>query len=288
MADTRLLDVVADDTAVVTARAAGDRRGRRRTTLPVVVLLGVVLAATVAGPWVVSDPGRTVTTAFRVPDADHLLGTDNLGRDVLARTVAGGAGLVSVALCATSVACLVGVGLGLALTGRWRGRGLLAFLLDVLLVVPSILMLMVLVFGLGSGALTMVVVMTAVTAPFMARYTRALVGPVLRSDYVQAAVLAGDRRRVVLVREVLPVVAVPLLTDAGARFVGGLYLVASAGFLGFDPLGGRADWATMVSDGLAGVALNPWACLAPAVAIALVAVPANVLVDRAGLGVVAR
>ena len=81
-------------------------------------------------------------------------------------------------------------------------------------------------------------------------------------------------------REIVPNLVGPLLADAGARFVGALYMVASAGFLGFNPLGGDGDWATMIQTNLDGLGKNPWASLAPALAVVSITVPANLLADR--------
>ncbi len=245
-----------------------------------ILLVGAVGFAFV-GPLFATGSETAVAAGYLPPGEGGLLGTDGLGRDVWQRLAAGGAGLLLVAALATGVAMLVGISLGLVLTSRRplaRGVG---FVVDLLLVVPSMLTMMVLVFGLGSGVPTMVLVMTVASVPFVARFTRAAALPVLRSDYVLAARLGGDGWPRVFVRDVLPNLAGPLLADAGTRFIGALYLVAAAGFLGFSPLGGDSDWATMVQAGLEGIRLNPWASLAPALAIAAVTVPANILVDRA-------
>lgn len=243
-------------------------------------VLGLLVAAALVGPAFVKDASLSVGPGYG-PRADGLpLGTDGLGRDVWRRLVAGGSGLVLVAALATASAMVVGVTLGLALTSRrWAAR-LLAVALNLLLVIPAMLTMMVLVFGLGSGVPVMVLIMGVASVPFVARFTRSVAAPVLGSDYVLAARAGGDGWPAVFVREVLPNLKAPLLADAGARFIGSLYLVAAAGFLGFSPLGGDLDWATMVQAGLEGIRLNPWASLAPALAIAAITVPANLLADR--------
>ena len=219
---------------------------------------------------------------YEAPCAAHLLGTDGLGRDVLARTLGGGAQLIWVALVATLASTFVGLVLGFVMaTPGLISRGIVA-VVDLLVVLPTMLVMMVLVYGLGSGVATMVAVMCAVTAPYLGRYVQSLVKPVLASDYVVQARLAGDCETLIMAREVLPVIVVPLLADTGQRFISAVYLVASASFLGFDALGSGADWGTMIQSGLAGLALNPWASLAPAIALACVTVPGNLLLDRLG------
>lgn len=241
----------------------------------------LAVAAAMIGPWLAGPADQSAGMGYAPPGPGAPLGTDALGRDVWRRVLAGGAGLLLVAGLATAVSMLVGVGCGLALTSKRLAARVLAVFLNLLLVIPSMLTMMVLVFGLGSGVATMVLVMSVASVPFVARFTGSVARPVLDSDYVWAARAAGDGWPTILVREVLPNVKPALLADAGVRFIGSLYLVAAAGFLGFSPLGGDQDWATMVQAGLEGIRLNPWASLAPALAIAAVTIPANLLVDRA-------
>ena len=141
---------------------------------------------------------------------------------------------------------------------------------------------MVLVVRAWFGSGTMIVVTTAVSAPYIARYTRSLVRPVAASPYVTAARLSGDSAAKTAVREVLPNLAVPLATTVGMRFINSVYLVATAAFLGFDPLGTGSDWGTMIQTGVTGISLNPWAALAPTIAIACITISGNLLLDRIG------
>lgn len=240
----------------------------------------MIVTAVLIGPLIPRDGDRTVSSGYAPPRAGLPLGTDAIGRDVLARVLHGGAGLLLIAVVATVVSVVVGVLLGMLLSFRGRVTAVIAAGLDVALVIPGMLVMLMLVYGLGGGVGTMVLVATLVNAPFVARFTRALTLPLLEADYVVAARMAGDGWPRTILREVLPNVAGPLATDAGARFIGSLYMVAAAGFLGFSPLGTDNDWATMIQEGLAGLALNPWASAAPALAVILVTVPANLLVDR--------
>lgn len=259
-------------------RGRRSRRWAGGLYLPVLLIL--VVTVTIVGALVPFDGSRTVAAGYVPPGEGLLLGSDGLGRDVFARLLQGGAGLLSVAAISTVSAVLVGVAIGLALSiagalGRVLGRAI-----DVLLVVPSILTMLILIFGLGTGVGTVIVITTAVSAPFIARYTRSLVTPLLKSPFVLAARIAGDSWSTVAAREILPNITGPIAADAGGRFVAALYLVAAAGFLGFNPLGSDGDWASMIQSGLDGLALNPWASLAPTLAIVLVTVPANLLADR--------
>lgn len=243
-------------------------------------LLLVVMLLAFIGPFIPLDGVRTVAPPYSPPGADLLLGSDGLGRNVLARLLHGGGGLLLVALGATATAMAVGLVLGLVLSIRSWFTTAIRAAVDVVLVIPPLLIMLVLIFGLGGGISTMFLITAAVTVPFVARYVRTLVAPLLEADFVLAARLAGDGWIRVATREIVPNLTGPLLADAGTRFIGALYIVASAGFLGFNPLGGDGDWATMIQANLDGLGRNPWASLAPALAVVLLTIPANLLADR--------
>lgn len=258
------------------------RRGRGFGNVVLAAFFALALGFALVGFFVPADGETTGGTSFAAASADHVLGTDNLGRDVFARVLHGGAQLLGIAVLSTLVAAVVGIAGGFAIAGRGVVAKVLVFAVDLLLVIPSMLLMMVLVFGMGPGVATMACVTTAVSAPFLARYTRSVALPVLRSDYVEQARLVGDPAWKIAFREVLPTIALPLATDTGLFFIGAVYLVASAAFLGFDPLGSSSDWGTMVEAGLRGLSLNPWATIAPALALASITVSGNLLIDRIG------
>lgn len=151
--------------------------------------------------------------------------------------------------------------------------------LDVLLVVPPLLVMLCVVTATGMGTFPVVLVVSVVSVPFVSRYLAAAAAPVLRSGYVENALVCGDRRIVVLLRDVAPVLARPVVADAGLRYLASVYLVASVAFLG---MGNGNTWADAVTDNMPGLALNPWASLAPALAIAMLTVPVAFAAQRVG------
>lgn len=102
----------------------------------------------------------------------------------------------------------------------------------------------------------------------------------MTAGYVEHAVALGERPLSVVWRELVPNVAGPLLADAGLRLIGGIYLVASASFLGFGAAPPATDWAQMISENVAGAVLNPWSVVLPAVLIAVLAISVDLLADR--------
>lgn len=264
------------------AAGAPPSRRRRRAELPLALLLGAVVLVAVSGPLLAPyGLGETVDIPFTPPGGWPPLGTDHLGRDVWSRLLHGGRAIVVVPLVATAAATVLGGVLGLvtAAGGRRAGGALMRFL-DVVAVLPPVLVLLVLLHRFDGRSSALVLAVVVVTTPFVARFTRAAALPILASGYVEQAVATGERRLAVLAREVVPNLTGPVLADAGLRFVGAIYLAASAGFLGFGPAPPGTDWGSMIAENIEGARLNPWAVVAPCTAIALLTVPANLLADR--------
>ncbi|NEE02722.1 ABC transporter permease [Phytoactinopolyspora halotolerans] len=244
-----------------------------------------VVAATVAlaGPLVVDDAATASRgRPFLPPGPGIPLGTDHLGRDVWSMVLDSGLTLIVLPLVATVIGTLIGASLGL-LTG-WRHGALGALAVrasELLLVVPPLLItVLALNAASGSGTAVLIVVVALLGVPSTMRFTRAATSAVVHRGYVEHAVAIGERTPTLLVREVLPTVAAPVLADAGLRLVGAIYVIASVSFLG---LGGSAlghSWAGMVADNVVGVPLNPWAVVAPAVGIVAVVVSVNLVADR--------
>ncbi len=256
-------------------------RTRTRWGLGNATLLVVLVVLVVAGPFLAPlDPTASISTPFAAPGPAFPLGTDNLGRDVLSRLLAGGMPVLVLPTVAVAISTLLGATVGLALAaGPRRGRRSVA-VLDLFLMLPPVLLLLILAFALGPGAGTLIVIVVVLAAPFTARQVRAVADPLWDAGYVDVALTAGRGRAEIALREILPNLRGPILADAGTRLVGAVYVVASASFLGVSPLPGALDWASMVADSLGGVALNPIAVLAPALAIIGFTVPVNLLADR--------
>jgi peptide/nickel transport system permease protein len=248
------------------------------------LVLGFVVLVAIFGPALAPhSPTATVGMTADSPSSAFPLGTDNLGRDVLSRVLAGGRTLLWVALVATAIAYAAGATVGL-LAGYLRGWADAALMraTDVPLVIPGILILLVVIAGLGTGLLPLIVGIALVQAPGVARVTRSLILPATTKGYVEAAQLRGERMAAVIVREILPNISGPILTDIGTRFTFSVLLVAAANYLGLGIQPPTADWAVMINENRASLDLNPWALLAPAIMIGLLTVGINLVAD--GLG----
>ncbi|MBT2370168.1 ABC transporter permease [Streptomyces sp. ISL-10] len=239
------------------------------------VIVALVVVA-VAGPWLAPHaPTDVVGLPYAPPGPGLPLGTDYLGGDVASRLLHGGRTVVMLALAASFLGYLVGGGIGLAAGLFGHADSVLMRPVDVLLALPPFLLLAVLAAGTGRG--TIVVVMAAVlaNAPGIARVVRAATLEVGVRGYVEVALARGESWPRVAARDVLPNIAAPMLTDVGSRVSATIAMVAGANFLGLGLQPPTADWALMVAENRAGLALQPWAVLAPALTIAVLTIAVN-------------
>lgn len=242
----------------------------------------LVLAVVVLGPALAPYPPEQlgVGPASAGPSAQHLLGTDTLGRDVLSRVLCGGTSVILIPLLAVVLAQLAGGGMGLAagyLGGRWDA--VLARLFDVVMTLPPLLLVLVLIAGLGTSGVVLVVVVALVFLPRAGRIVRAATRSQMHADYVVAAQARGESGAYVVGREILPNIVGPLMADAALRLTYAIIFVATLNFLGLGVQPPQPDWAVMISEGRATIAVTPLAVFAPAAAIAAVSVSANLIAD---------
>lgn len=267
-------------------------RARRRTTwarflrspgglVAVAILAALVLTAVVA-PALLAERAdhRDFMSASQGPSGEHLLGTDALGRDVLARTLVATRLSLVMALIATAIGSGLGIalGAGLALAPN-RVRSVGARTLDGMLAFPSVLMGIFVAALLGPGSTSAVLGIGIALTPQFARITMNKTLSLVSEDYVRLAEVMGVPRRLVIVRHVLPNIAesigvITLVTIGEATIA-----VSSLSFLGLGVRAPDYDWGQLLTDGITSFQLTPWAALAPAVMITLVGVSTGVLGD---------
>lgn len=264
----------------VQAFAAGVVRswsGRLGLAILAAILLGAVLGPFVR-PHGITD---VVGIPYQPPSGAALLGTDGLGRDVLSRVLSGGWDLLAVALSSTTLAYAIGGSLGLWAAYR-RGRPLdltTIAVADLFISIPPIVFALVLVAGLGSGAVVVALAIAAVQIPPVIRLVRSFALTVTTSEYVEAAVARGERTPAILRREILPNLRPLIMADFGIRVSYSIILFASLSFLGFGQAPPAADWGLMINENRAGIVTQPWSVLAPVIAIAALTIGMNLAGD---------
>jgi peptide/nickel transport system permease protein len=254
---------------------------RPASAIGLTVVFIFVLAA-LLGPAVVPYEAsqQVAADARQPPSSSHWLGTDRLGRDVMSRIIVGARDILSLAGLGTMVSVLLGTSLGL--TSGYRGGlfdELLMRFFDSLLAIPALLLALLLLGTIGPSRDSVLVVISIVYTPIVARVVRSVVLDVRTKGFVEVARLQGESQFHILSREILPSVMPALAVEAALRFSYAIFLVASLGFLGVGVQPPSPDWGLMVSEARAHVSQTPWALYFPAAAISLLVVGVNLTAD---------
>jgi peptide/nickel transport system permease protein len=219
------------------------------------------------------SPTAFVGAPFALPSQSHLLGTDELGRDVLSRVLAGGRTVVILGFLAATLAIASGTALGLIAAQR---RGVVDEVImrlgDILLAFPQMILALLFVSVLGSHLWLIVLVVGLSAAPQIARIMRTAAASALLQDYIAAAQMQGASRFHILLREVLPNILAPLRVQAGLRVTYSVQIIAALSFLGLGVLPPQADWGLMIGENRLGLTSNPWSVLVPVMALALLTI----------------
>ncbi|MEU6996450.1 ABC transporter permease [Streptomyces sp. NPDC046465] len=269
---------------LVSVTRTGRRRGVERRAVVLggsAVLVLLVLVIAVPGLFTGQDPNAThVTQTFQAPDANHLLGTDQLGRDVYARIVHGARVSLSVSAAATAIGVGGGALLGLvSAAGGARVDAVLMRAVDVLMAFPEILLALLVVAVIGGGTLNVAIAIGLAGIPGYARMVRGQARLVLASEYVEAAKVLGVPPRRYLLRHVLPNVGGSLVVLASIGAGAAIATGAGLSLLGLGPQPPQADWGSMVADGKEFLQTAWWISVAPGLVISAVVV-AGTLVGR--------
>ena len=248
----------------------------------IVVLFWVFMA--VFSTHITQDPTAVnAAVSLKAPSAAHLFGTDDLGRDVLARTMAGARSVLIIAPLATLLALIWGGIIGL-IAGFYRGitDEIIMRLIDVLLALPIIITSILILSLLGKGTAIIIVAIGALFTPVVSRTVRAAVIGEREREYVMAARLRGERSAFVMAREILPNITQPLIVEGTIRLGYAVFTAATLSFLGFGLEPPSPDWGLTIATERIFLQIAPWTVLFPAVALASLVVAVNLMTD--GLG----
>ena len=228
------------------------------------------------------------------PSAEHILGTDELGRDLWTRLIYGARVVLVVlpvsenislpggtAIWGVVVALLIGATLGLigGYKGGWIDE-LVMRLLDAMMAIPVILLYLIIVVAIGASAVNVVIAISIVGVPGIARLVRSLTLDIKTREYIRAAETRGESAWFIMFVEILPNTRGPIIIDAMLRIGYAIFAMGTLGFLGLGMPPPSPDWGSMVAKGRAFILTgNPYAALWPSLAIASLVVGLNLLAD---------
>jgi peptide/nickel transport system permease protein len=241
------------------------------------------IAVAVLGPWVAPYAAGHIVSfdVFGPLTAEHPLGTDYLGRDMLSRIILGSRYTVGVSLAAAVLAVSAGVALGMAAAvfGGWFDA-LLSRTLDAFNAIPSKMFSLLVVAGLGTSLPVLIGTLAFIYTPGAYRIARSLAVNVNELDFVQVAKARGEGTLYLIREEILPNIIGPVLADFGLRFVFIVLLLSGLSFLGLGVQPPNADWGALVRENLAGLPYGAPAVIFPSLAIASLTIAVNLGIDN--------
>jgi len=258
------------------------RLARNELTVAGAIILAVVMIAAIFAPYLSPhDPlGMSPSQLLQPPSREYLMGTDELGRDVLSRVIWGARISLYVGVVSVTMAVLIGVTLGL-LAGYHGGLldDAINRVLDVVFAFPTILLALGIVGMLGSSLTNSMIAIGLIYTPVYARLARGTTLAVKQREFVEAAIVSGARSARIIVRHILPNVMAPLIIQTSLSLSLAILAEASLSFLGLGTQPPDPSWGTMVNAGQALIELSPWPVVFPGLAIMLAVLAFNLIGD---------
>ncbi len=244
-------------------------------------LMTVLIMLSICAPLITpyNPVALDLTHRLRMPSVEHLFGTDNYGRDILARTLYGGRISLFVGISAAILSGLVGSTIGL-LSGmfRWVDAPLMR-LMDGLMAIPAILLAVGMMILVRPGITIVIIAITIPEVPRVARLVRSVVMVIREQVYVQAAVAIGTRLPRLLVRHILPNALTPIIVQATYVCASAVLIEAYLGFLGVGIPPETPSWGNIISDGRTYIQLAIWIVLFPGAFLGTMVMAINMLGD---------
>jgi peptide/nickel transport system permease protein len=224
--------------------------------------------------------GQIVGGVWEPMSATHLLGTDNLGRDLLSRMIYGAQVTIFISVAATALSFTLGsvLGFAAAIIGGWFETFMSRFV-DLMMSIPTLIFGLVVLSVLPTTIPVLILVMGLLDSTRVYRLSRAVAADINVMDFVEAAKLRGEGTGWIIFREILPNALSPLVSELGLRFIYAVLFLSALSFLGLGVQPPAADWGGMVKENKEGIVFGIPAALIPAGAIALLAISVNLVAD---------
>lgn len=246
--------------------------------MAIILILVSIFAPVVTGG---VDPTKgSLADAILPPSAEHIFGTDKMGRDIFARVIYGSRISLVASFSVVGLSFVIGMVLGI-IAGYFRGivDAVIMRIADMMVAFPGLVLAMAVAGIMGASIRNAVIAISIVTWPKYARLARSLVLKIRDRDYVSAAIVTGSKTMYMLTRYMLPN-ALPTLVITAATDIGSLMLeLAGLSFLGFGAVSPSPEWGLMLSEGRAYMQKAPWLMVFPGLAIFVTVVIFNMLGD---------
>lgn len=254
--------------------------------IPISALIGFVLTGgfflmAIFAPFLAPyGMAEIVGEVWEPRSAEHWLGTDNIGRDLLSRMIYGGRTTIFIATLATALSFCLGSFLGFtaAVIGGWIDQ-LMSRGVDLVMSIPTLIFALVVLSVMPVTLPVLIIVMGLLDATRVYRLSRAVAVDINVMDFVEAAKLRGEKRGWIIFREILPNALSPLVAELGLRFIFAVLFLSTLSFLGLGVQPPASDWGGMVKENKEGIVFGIGAALIPAAAISALAISVNLVAD---------
>jgi peptide/nickel transport system permease protein len=244
------------------------------------IITGYAIAAIFAPVLAPYGEADVVGGGYEPWSAAHLLGTDQLGRDLFSRLIFGARNTVGIALLTTLISFLLGGSLGVlaAITKGWFDQ-VASRIVDALMSIPTLIFCLMLLSIFGTSIVSLILIIAVLDSTRVFRLSRAVSQNVVVMDYVEAARLRGEKLPWIMRREIFPNILPPMVVEFGLRFCFVFLTISALSFLGLGIQPPTADWGSMVYENKTLITYGNITPLLPAAAIALLTVGVNFVVD---------
>lgn len=246
-----------------------------------VILILIILAAIFADFLTPYDYTEQIPQEnFLKPSAEHIMGTDNFGRDIFSRVLKGAQISLKIGFTSVVISTFIGVIIG-AFAGYYEGvfDAIIMRIMDTILSIPQLVLAIALAAALGGGMKNLILAVSLSSIPSYAKIVRSQVMAVKNLEYIEAAKLAGVNNLKLIFTEILPNCFAPIIVQATIGVGTAILSAASLSFIGMGIMPPEAEWGQMLSEGRAYIRNYPHITLFPGIAIALTILVLNIVGD---------
>jgi len=257
----------------------------------IVLLIILALAAPLIAPTVerspgsgVFDPGydiQNLHNTFQMPSSEHIMGTDNLGRDIFSRVAHGARTTLMIGVLVVTVSMSIGITIG-AISGYYGGviDNVFMRIIDIMLATPTILLAIVIASTMDPGLTSVLIAVAIGGIPGYARIVRGSVLSVRGQEYIEAARAIGANDFRIITKHVIPNCIAPIIVESTMGMAGAIGSAAALSFLGLGPQAPSPEWGAMLSEGRRFMIMGHWPMVVfPGLAIALIIFALNMMGD---------
>ena len=254
---------------------------RKTAFVSLIILVAICLLAIFGNALYAYDPTETNTSIrLQAPSSEHIFGTDNLGRDVLARVLYGSKLSLSISIVSVLMAMVMGTIMGL-IAGYIGGKvdSVMSLIIDAICAFPTILLGLLLGTVMGSGIINIMLAIGIANTPYFARLVRSMAVSLREREFVESAITTGLNHLEIIGKYILPNMSSVIIVQVSLSAASAIITESSLSFMGVGVAPPAASWGTLLRDGYDYISKAPWLSIFPGIAIVVTVLALNFLGD---------